>query len=196
MSVTIIMASIPNRTAYRRRAIKSIIKQSMKPEKILVEIDYDRMGAAATRDKMLKECHTKYVCILDDDDWLLPHHIETLYNAAEEENADLVYPWHTTSNGSVSHLEQWRGVPWDNNNMHQVPITWLAKTSSLKRTGGFSSNFDPLSDNKDETGHRVGEDYLMIKKMVERKMKIIHINNVTWIWNMDGTGTHGRPDRW
>jgi hypothetical protein len=33
-------------------------------------------------------------------------------------------------------------------------------------------------------------------KMVEKNMKIVHVNEVTWVWNWDGTGTHGRPDRW
>jgi glycosyltransferase involved in cell wall biosynthesis len=197
MSVTVIIASIPTRTEYRQRSIKSALKQTMKPDEVMVEIDYARRGAALTRDLMLKECHTKYVCVLDDDDWLLPNHIETLYGVAEKEDADLVYPWHRLSiEGHGSHLEKWRGVPWDNNNIHQVPITWLAKTSSLKRAGGFAHNFDTFSDNRDETGNRIGEDYLMIHKMVERNMKIIHVDEETWVWNWDGTGTHGRPDRW
>lgn len=197
MSVTVIIASIPTRMEYRQRAIKSALKQTMKPSEVIVEIDTARRGAAATRDLMLKQCKTKYVCILDDDDWLLPNHIETLYRVAEEQDADLVYPWHIISlEGYVSHLEEWRGVPWDNNNIHQVPITWMAKTSSLRKVGGFSSNFDTFSNNLDETGNRIGEDYLMIHKMVERNMKIVHVNEVTWVWNVDGSGTHGRPDRW
>ena len=197
MSVTVIIASIPKRTTLRQRAIKSVLSQTMKADTIMVEIDYNRIGAARMRDAMLERCNTKYVCVLDDDDYLLPNHIETLFNVAESRNADLVYPWHRLSiEGYTSHLERWRGVPWDNNNIHQVPITWIAKTESLKAVGGFSSNFDVLSNNTDETGNRIGEDYLMIHKLVEANMKIIHFNEETWIWNWHDESTHGRPDRW
>jgi hypothetical protein len=198
MSVTVIIASIPPRFKGRKRAINSSLNQTMRPDNVLVNIDFSRRGAAETRDMLLKAVDTKYVCILDDDDWLLPHHIETLYTVAEEHNADLVYPWHKLSIGDQygSHLERWRGVPWDDSNMHQVPITWMAKTASLRKVGGFSSNFDTLSNNLDQDGNRIGEDYLMLHKMVDRGMKIVHVNEVTWVWNWDGDGTHGRPDRW
>lgn len=196
MSVTVIIASIPPRFAGRRRAINTALNQTMRPDNVLVNIDFSRKGAAATRDQMLKAVDTKYVCVLDDDDWLLSHHVETLYLAAEQYQADLVYPWHRTSFGGSSHLEQWRGVPWSDDNIHQVPITWMAKADSLRQVGGFSSEFDPLSDELDETGNRIGEDYLMIHKMVRSGMRIIHVNEETWVWNMDGSGTHGRPDRW
>jgi len=197
MSVTVIIASIPPRFKGRKRSINTSINQTMRPDNVLLAVDYARKGAAHTRDMLLKAVETKYVCVLDDDDWLLPHHIETLYNVAESEQADLVYPWHRISvEGAYSHLEHWRGVPWDNNNIHQVPITWMAKTESLRKVGGFSSNFDPLADEKDSLGHRIGEDFLMIHKMINNNMKIVHVNEVTWVWNMDGSGTHGRPDKW
>jgi len=196
MSVSVIIASIPPRFASRQKAINSVLNQKMQADNIIVSIDNARRGAALTRDLMLRSVDTKYVCVLDDDDWLLPNHIETLYRTAEQYQADLVYPWHRTSFGGPSHLEQWRGVPWDNSVMHQVPITWMAKTESLRAVGGFSSDFDPLSNNLDETGNRIGEDYLMLHKMVRNSMRIVHVNEETWVWNMDGTGTHGRPDRW
>lgn len=196
MSVTVIIASIPPRFKDRRRSINTAINQTMKADNILVNVDYSRRGAAATRDMLLKAVDTKYVCVLDDDDWFLPHHIETLYKTAEHTGADLVYPWHRLSNGARSHLEQWRGAEWDNNNIHQVPVTWIAKTSSLRKVGGFSVDFDPLSNNLDSTGNRIGEDFLLIHRMVAAGMKIVHVNEETWIWNMNPESTHGRPDRW
>jgi len=197
MSVTVIMASIPKRTDLRQRAMKSVVSQTMKADVFMVEIDYNRVGAAAMRDAMLKRCDTKYVCILDDDDYLLPNHIETLYNVSEEQDADLVYPWHRLSiEGYGSHLEKWRGVAWNDDYIHQVPITWMAKTESLKAVGGFSLGFDPLSNKTDESGNRIGEDYLMIHKLVAAGMKIVHVNEETWIWNWHDESTHGRPDRW
>ena len=196
MSVTVIIASIPPRFAGRRRSINSAINQTMRADNILVNVDYSRRGAAATRDMLLKAVDTKYVCVLDDDDWFLPHHIETLYRVAENSDADLVYPWHRLSNNARSHLEEWRGVPWSNDNIHQVPITWMAKTSSLRRVGGFTAGFDTMSNNLDSTGNRIGEDFVMLHKMVASGMRIVHVNEITWVWNMNTESTHGRPDRW
>lgn len=196
MSVSVLIASIPPRFSGRRKAINTALNQTMRPNNVLLNIDFSRRGAAATRDMLLKAVDTKYVCVLDDDDWLLPHHIETLYDVAESENADLVYPWFRTNTGYYSHLEQWRGVPWDNNNIHQVPITWMARTESLLKVGGFSSGFDQLENQIDEEGHRIGEDFLLIKKFVYSGMKIIHVNEETWVYNMNGNSTHGRPDKW
>jgi len=198
VSVSIIIASIPPRFKERRRAINSAIMQTMKPANILVGIDYSRKGAAAMRDSLIKAVDTKYVCILDDDDWLLPNHVETLYRAAENTGADLVYPWHKVSRGDAwdSFLIKWKGVQWNNNNPHQVPVTWIAKTESIRKVGGFSSDFNLFSDEIDEQGARIGEDYLLIKKFVNNNMKIVHINEDTWVWNVDSNSTQGRPDRW
>jgi glycosyltransferase involved in cell wall biosynthesis len=176
--------------------MNTALNQTMRPDNVLVNIDFSRRGAAATRDMLLKAVDTKYTCILDDDDWLMPHHIETLYNVAEETDADLVYPWFKTYPDGYSHLEMWRGVPWNNDSIHQVPITWMAKTESLKAVGGFSEGFDLSVEMKDQYNHRIGEDFLLIHKFVHRGMKIVHVNKETWVYNMSGGGTHGKPDKW
>lgn len=197
MSISVIIASIPGRKEYLQRAINSVMSQSLMPDKIIIGIDNDRLGAARNRDRCIESCDTDYIAILDDDDFLLPNHIEILFNTIKNNDADLVYPSWMIEQGFISHLDHIMGKPWNNNEIHQVPITWMAKTSSILEVGGFSKNFEVMENNFDEHGHRIGEDFIMIKKLVNSGKKIMHINEITWSWNCGHIGsTQGRPDRW
>ena len=69
-----------------KRAIDSVLNQTMPPDEIIVELDNERLGAPITRDKAIKRVFSKYVAILDDDDYLLPNHLEVLFNSIEKEN--------------------------------------------------------------------------------------------------------------
>jgi len=197
MSISVIIASIPPRTELLERCLKSVLSQTLQPNKILINIDKDRLGAAESRDNLIKSCNTDYVAILDDDDQFLPNHLEVLYNHIVNEQADLAYPSWVNEYGYETHLDFIFGKFWDNNQIHQVPITWMAKTSSLLDVGGFSSNFDIFNAEVDQHGHRIGEDFGVIQKFAKSNKKITHINEVTWIWNTGGgPNTQGRPDRW
>ena len=196
MSISVIIASIPPRAELLKRCIDSVIKQTLKPDKILVNIDNDRVGAASSRDKLIKSCDTDYIAILDDDDQFLPNHLEVLYNHIIKEEADLAYPSWVNEYGLSMHLDGFMGIPWDNKNIHQVPITWMAKTSAIIEVGGFCSEFDIDNDNYDPEGHRIGEDFVMIRKLVDSGKKITHINEITWVWNSNGPNTQGKPEGW
>lgn len=197
MSISVIIASIPPRKNYLARALSSVLMQTKEPKSILTHIDFDRWGAAKSRDFLIKNCNTEYIAILDDDDQFLPNHLEDLYNCAVSTNADLVYPgWKPEINGLVTHLDWIIGKDWDNNSIHQVPITWLAKTKSILEVGGFCEGFDQNSQILDSDGHRIGEDFLMIKKLVKNNKKIVHLNKKTWIWNCRSSGTQGKPSNW
>jgi len=195
--VSVIIASIPPRKNYLARALSSVLNQTKNPKAILTHIDFDKWGAAKSRDFLIKNCKTDYIAILDDDDQFLPNHLEDLYNHAIEKNADLVYPgWIPERTGMVTHLDWIIGKEWDNNNIHQVPITWMAKTKSILDVGGFSEGFNQDSQILDEHGHRIGEDFLMIKKLISNNKKIAHLNKRTWIWNCSASGTQGKPSNW
>jgi len=196
LSISVVIATIPGRQNYLKRAVDSVFNQTMLPDEIIIEVDNNRVGAPITRDKAINKINNKYVAILDDDDYLLPLHLELLFNTIEKEKADLVYPSWQNENNFVTHLDHIFGKEWNNNDVHQVPITWLAKTSSIKDVGGFSRNFDVNTSEFDEHGHRIGEDFNIIKNFVKYDKKIFHINVKTWVWNCGHTGsTQGKPDK-
>jgi glycosyltransferase involved in cell wall biosynthesis len=195
--VTICTATIPTRNDLLQRCIQSVKNQTLQPTKHLIKLDDQRLGPCAMLDAMIEEATTKYVAILDDDDELLPNHIESIYKTIVEQDADLVYPHFKYSNlPDAGHLEKYRGVAWSNNNIHQVAITWIAKRESILEVGGFSKDFYINSMELDNEGNRIGQDFVMIKKLVAADKKIYHHNEITWIYHVGHPSTQGIPLRW
>jgi hypothetical protein len=195
--VTVCTATISTRSAMVLRAIESVKNQTVKPKAHIVKLDQEKVGGASMIDKIVQEAETTYVAILDDDDEMLPEHIELLYKKITETNADLVYPhFKYATRGDGGHLERFRGQVWDNSNPHQVPLTWICRKDSFLECGGFSKDFDPNSMNLDVEGNRIGYDFLFIQRMAKANKKIIHIPDITWIYHDDRISTLGMPLRW
>ena len=197
LDVTVITATIPTRTNLLARAIASVNNQSAEPEAHLISVDINKRGHCFILDQLLNMVTTKYVAILDDDDELLENHIEILFNKIIEEDADLVYPHFKYSNlPDGGHLERFKGKLWDNKFPHQVPITWIAKTETILKVGGFSTGFDILSFKLDHEGNRIGEDFVLIQKLCEIDAKIVHTPEITWTYHVGHESTLGMPNRW
>lgn len=195
--VTVCTATIPRRKDLLLRAIESVENQTLKPKAHIFKTDINKIGGAAMLDEIISEVETTYIAILDDDDEFLENHIEVLYNKIIEEEADLVYPhFKYAVRGDGGHLERFRGESWDNNNPHQVPITWICRKDSFLEVGGFSKDFDANSMNLDDQGNRIGYDFLFIKRLAAVNKKIIHTPEITWIYHEDRISTLGMPLRW
>ena len=193
--VTVITATIPPRSSMLNRAIQSVALQTLQPATHLIEVDLHKTGAPETRDRLLSRVNTEYVAILDDDDELLPDHLEAL--RAQADNNDLVYShFRYSSLGNGGHLEQFFGKPWTNADPHQIAVTWLARTQTLLDVGGFSGGFDVRSNERDWQGNRIGEDYSIVLKLVEANARIVHVPKVTWVYHVGHPPTQGRPDKW
>ncbi len=195
--VTVCTATIPTRVELLERAIRSVTNQTLKVQEHSIKLDLDKLGQPAILDQIIQEAKTKYVAILDDDDELLPNHIELLYKKIIETDADLVFPHFRYSNLSdAGHLEMFRGLPWDNNNPHQVPVTWIAKREAILDVGGFSGDFDVLSYEVDNQGNRIGNDFNLVKKLAKANKHITNISEITWIYHVGHPSTLGMPIRW
>jgi glycosyltransferase involved in cell wall biosynthesis len=92
-----------------RRAVASVLKQSVSPAKIVVvdngikevNIQFDdprvviirttpRLGPGKSRNIGARSCDTKYIAFLDDDDWWDSGYLENTIRKFEETNADVV----------------------------------------------------------------------------------------------------------
>jgi glycosyltransferase involved in cell wall biosynthesis len=195
--VTVCTATIPTRVELLKRAVESVENQTLKVKNHSIQLDDKKEGHALVLDNLIVNAKTKYVAILDDDDELLPNHIELLYNKIIETDADLVYPhFKYSSLPDGGHLEKFRGKPWDNNAPHQVPITWIAKRDVILEVGGFSQGFDIFSMEVDNEGNRIGQDFHLIKKLAAANKYITNIPDVTWIYHVGHPSTQGIPLRW
>lgn len=188
-NVTVVVPHIPVRTKLLKRALGSIMAQSVMPADIIVVTDVNHDGAAATRNRGLDLVETEYVAFLDDDDWFYPHHLESCMSEIREWNADVVYPWFHVENGTDP-LGMF-GQPFDAEHLqlsNYIPVTVVAKTATLRDVGGFTPH-------PDAAGHP-NEDWGCWLAVHNGGGKIVHLAERTWVWDHGTGNTSGRGDRW
>lgn len=191
--VTLIIPTIPQRSEMLKRAMRSVIEQTMRPDTIIVEPDREKTGAAATRDRALEKVRTEFVAFLDDDDELDPQHLELLAGEQLVTGADLVFPWFTVVGGTDPFPHHFR-QPWNNRYPHQTTVTFFARTQMIRDCGGFTGELTE-DGSVDPEGHRAGEEYRLVLRMMNHGAKIVHLPYRTWRWHHHAHNTSGQPDR-
>lgn len=191
-AVTVCIPSIPTgaRAEMLARAVASVERQTLPPAALIVELDHDRTGAAATRQRALERVDTPFVAFLDDDDELFPEHLRLLTEAQARTGADLVYPWFEVEGGTDPFTGQF-GRPFDPDELrdHQfIPITVLARTQSVRDAGGFR-------DFPAEWGGS-NEDYRLWIAMLDEGCAFVHVPRRTWTWYHWHGNTSGSAKNW
>ena len=143
MTVTVVTASLPERTARLAEACASVAAQTVPPVAHLVGIDHARNGPERIRNALVAAAGSEWVAFLDDDDVLYPHHVERLLAASAD--IDVVYPycdvagrggWSPNQGFDASALRQY----------NFIPVTALVRRSSFLAVGGFSEQTHPVED--------------------------------------------------
>lgn len=194
-TVTVLIPHIPVRSNELTYTIKSVMFQTHCPNSIHVEFDDDRTGSAATRNRGLRAITTDWVAFLDDDDELLPHHLETLLKYATTTGADVVYTGCHVIHpelGDVPLIDEWGrfGRVFDADILRQqsyIPVTSLVRTEFAQRAMFGPPAHQPNSDY---------DDWGFYLRMLDDGATFLHVPIKTWIWNHNGKNTSGRPDRW
>lgn len=167
------------------RALQSVAAQTWLPAAVSVAVDTGREGAAATRQRALEGVLTRWVAFLDSDDEFLPEHLELLLGCAERENADFVFSWFQGTNGFDPFPTNF-GKVFDPANPVETTSTVLVRTELAQ-----TARIEPLP----ERLHNGGEDFRLVLRCIELGAKIVHLPEVTWLWNIHGGNTSGLPDR-
>ncbi len=190
--VTVVIPHIPTRPNALARAVKSAATQTVKPRSIVIATDLYRDGSAITRNRALYMADTPWVAFLDDDDVLLPNHLEVLLRHAEETGAGVVYSGCTVigqDGREVPPRDEWGrfGKPFDAELLRDH--SWLPVTSLVHLSLAKKALFEaPPGSDYDDWGF-----YL---RLLDLGAKFSHVPIRTWIWNHTGRNTSGRPDRW
>lgn len=190
--VTAVIPTIPVRRNLLKRAVASVYDQTVQPIRIATALDRKREGSAVTRNRALDMAETHWVAFLDDDDYWLPEHVETLLTAANGSGADVVYSGCVVLDGNddeVPMQEEWGrfGKEFDPDLLRQksyLPVTSLVRTSLAQRAR-FGA---PAGTDYDDWGF-----YL---RLLDMGAQFLHVPVVTWIWPHWGGNTSGRGDRW
>lgn len=190
--ITVVTPSIPPRAEQLQRALRSVALQTLPAAAVSIAVDLDREGAAVTRQRALDAVRTPWLAFLDDDDELMPHHLETLWRHAEEAGADYVFSWFKVVVGGrvLEHDPVFPPThftaPWDRANPRQTTITVLVRTDLAKEAGFVRPNDGATVD-----GLPWGEDWTFTLRCNELGT-ISHVVQHTWLWHHGGN-TSGRP---
>lgn len=185
-SITVVIPTIPPRRGLLKRAIGSVLGQTLPAAAISVAVDLDKEGSAATRNRALAAVQTEWTAFLDDDDQMLPQHLELLAACQESTGADVVYPWPQMVGAGDPRPDMF-GKPFDAAELRRssfIPVTSLVRTE-LAQIAKFRWRKDTPYD-----------DHAFYLGLLNLGAKFVHLPQRTWLWNVQGQNTSGRPDRW
>lgn len=194
-SVTVAIPTIPRRAALLSEALVSVSNQTRLPEAVSIAYDLKGVGAWSTRNSALMASHSTYTAFLDDDDILLPNHLQVLITCAMDTNADLVYPWFNggeqqivmpDGGNMVSPFGRYFGDEqrsWLLSTDNFIPITFLVRTELAKDVGGFP---EPQHNNQ-----YAAEDWEFLKNLLRADADFIHVGAITWNWRIHEGRTKG-----
>ena len=202
--VTVVIPTIQDRKPLLRRALKSVEKQTVKPAEVLVEMDEDRTGAASTRNRALAKVQTEWVAFLDDDDELLPKHLEISLKGLKDSGAELVYtypvvlgqrdPLATVYRGQIVYPF---GVPFGPDQEKYlrtvgnfIPVTHVCRTALVKQVGGLPEQGEFPVPEHNNSGDC--EDYGLLLRLLDEGAKFIHVPEITWKYIFHDSNTQGR----
>lgn len=191
--ITVVVATIPIRAKMLRKALASVVIQTLQPAAIVVEYDHERTGAAATKNRGLARVTSEWVAFLDDDDAMLPEHLEKLAAAQAASGADVVYsmPYipQLAAQGGIDPSGM-RGAPFDPEELRRrsyIQTTSLVRTKLMQSTGGFQLPRHVESDY---------DDWGAFLALLDAGASFHHLPEQTFLWEHHGQNTSGRPDRW
>ncbi len=195
MNITVAIPTIPPRSGMLRKAVSSVMAQTRPAAAVSIAVDLEREGSAATRNRALEAVHTDWVAFLDDDDVLLPNHLELLAVEAERTGADVVYPLPRVidrNGNTVPRRLEWGGGPTFNGpaleRRSYICVTSLVRTKLARKVGGFRFITDSAGLSNDDHGF-----YLALHKAGAR---FAHVHQETFLWHHHGANTSGQPTRW
>jgi hypothetical protein len=135
-AVAVVIASIPERFNMLLRAMESVRTQTLGPVETRIVIGMPRLKAY----KAACEVDAEFVTWLDDDDYMLPDHLETLVRGQRATGADMVYTRSVqrTSEGQERIIGEEFGYDklwgWD-----FIGNAFMYRTSLVREMGGFPS---------------------------------------------------------
>lgn len=213
--VACIIPTIPGREVLLERALASARAQTRPFDEIIVEADPSRTGAADTRNRALERAARReadWVTFLDDDDELLPNHVEVCLkrigwedrtpNLLDERPVTLVYTYAefigsrdplATDDGTGRWVKP-LGVPFGpaqerhlRTKGNFIPVTHMVRLQAVLEVGGF-----PRQNEFDAPVSRDCEDYGLLLRLLDAGARFVHEPVITWRYYFHEANTGGR----
>jgi glycosyltransferase involved in cell wall biosynthesis len=166
VDLTLVTVTQPNRTNFLPEMMASVADQTVLPAAHVLVWDHGD-GFEATVNRAIGMVQTEYYCLLDDDDLLLPEHVETL---TANLTADIVWTWTRVEgrdwNPNSGYLP---GVLQERN---YIPSNHAFRTSLFNRLGGYRQMRHP--------------DHDFLRRAESDGATFLNIPKVTWVYRFHG----------
>lgn len=173
MNITILTSSLPERADMLAEAIKSVREQTV-PVPHLVYVDHLRQSPSHAYNLLARGADTEWITFLDDDDTLMPHHVETLLASIEEDpEVDVVY----TRPRCVGQHIAWYFEPFSADTLKTrsiVPITAAVRREVFWAAGGHYPEW--------------GADWRLWQRISENGGRFRALETVTWRYKRHALG--------
>jgi glycosyltransferase involved in cell wall biosynthesis len=188
--VTVVIPSLATRGGYLQECVDSVLGQTLTPEALIVEVDHERNGAWVTRNKAMMKVTSEWTAFIDDDDKMLPHHLEFLRRCADEDELDLCWGWFEVI-GGTDPFPKHRGRQYNPEKPHIFPIPVLVRTSFLHSAYEEMGGFQP-----DSSGSWLGQDHPLWKHVISTQgARHKAYSETTWVWRHHSSNTSGLPSK-
>lgn len=170
-----------------KRAMDSMLAQTLQPAAYALALDTSHRGAGWTRQDaldMVSPKATPWVTFLDSDDFAYPHHLATHWAMLHDHDADVAYSWFDGNEPFPMH----RGRQWNPAEPHHITMTVTVRTE-LAKEAGFVQKDGPMHQDWS------GEDWQFILKLNEMGAKFIGTGEVTWTYFVHLGNTSGLPTK-
>jgi hypothetical protein len=191
-TVTVCVPTLTTRAPLLSRALASVGAQTRPADALAVAVDADRAGAWVTRNRAARMARTRWVAFLDDDDELLPHHLEHLLWAAAEQRADVVWGWFEVVGGNDPFPPHFPTKQYDPAQPHVVPISYLVRRELLEEATEQMGGFLPDGSSG---GAWDAQDGPLMTAMCTLGGVLCPTGEVTWRWHHHGKNTSGLPGK-
>jgi hypothetical protein len=182
--ITVCIAAHPARftSGLLKRALASVVDQTLQPNRILILNDTAREGVGVIRQRLLEQVRTEWVAWIDSDDEWSPEHLEKLYRTATETDSVYVFSWFHGGD-PLGHF----GLPFNPCTPHHTTMNVLVRTDIAQEVG-----FPP-----NQHGRHANEDWAFItgvsKLACERGLKMTHLAERTWTYHQGHGNSSGQP---
>ncbi len=170
--ITLLTATLPERRHLFGELAASVTRQSLPPEKWLVEWDFAHRGPVAVINDLAAQVETEWLFRIDDDDILEADHFDVLKGYLTDQ-ADIVYTWcHLDGQGSTRLYQR----PFNPDQLkveNYIPSPAAIRTSLWRELGGYRT--------VQYTPH---EDYDFWIRAVAAGARFLCVPIVTWRYRM------------
>lgn len=189
--VTVCTPSIPSRAIQLQRAIASVQRQTVRPEAHLISIGEAEPGESRlshlvrTRNALAQAVDTDWLAILDDDDWYLPRHFETIAPYLETD-ADVVY---TFSEGPYVNVDV---TGWTAGELvaqlqvsNVIAANAAVRVSRLEDLGGWSDTYFNPDTHLYDGGPVCHDDWELWLMMARAGARFLCVPQETWHYDFE-----------